>query len=83
MRFDIVLIDEPSEGLAPMIVSEVFAIVRELRDRGAIVLLVEQNIHEALSVADCFHVVERGKIVFSGDAESEEDRVRLMQLIAV
>jgi branched-chain amino acid transport system ATP-binding protein len=79
----LVLIDEPSEGLAPMIVTEVFAIVRELRDRGAIVLLVEQNVHQALSVADRFHVVERGKIVFSGEAGVEADRTRLMQLIAV
>jgi branched-chain amino acid transport system ATP-binding protein len=79
----LVLIDEPSEGLAPMIVAEVFAIVRELRDRGAIVLLVEQNVHQALSVADRFHVVERGKIVFGGEAGVEADRTRLMQLIAV
>lgn len=79
----LVLIDEPSEGLAPMIVAEVFAIVRELRDRGAIVLLVEQNVHEALSVADRFHVVERGRIVFSGEGEKDADRERLMQLIAV
>lgn len=79
----LVLIDEPSEGLAPMIVAEVFAIVRGLRDRGAIVLLVEQNVHQALSVADRFHVVERGKIVFSGEAGVEADRTRLMQLIAV
>jgi branched-chain amino acid transport system ATP-binding protein len=79
----LVLIDEPSEGLAPMIVAEVFAIVRELRDRGAIVLLVEQNVHRALSAADRFHVVERGKIVFSGEAGVEADRTRLMRLIAV
>ena len=79
----LVLIDEPSEGLAPMIVAEVFAIVRELRDRGAIILLVEQNVHEALSVADRFHVVERGQIVFSGEAEDPADRERLQRLIAV
>jgi branched-chain amino acid transport system ATP-binding protein len=66
-----------------MIVTEVFAIVRELRDRGAIVLLVKQSVHQALSVADRFHVVERGKIVFSGEAGVEADRTRLMQLIAV
>jgi branched-chain amino acid transport system ATP-binding protein len=47
------------------------------------VLLVEQNVHEALSIADRFHVVERGKIVFSGEAGVEADRARLMQLIAV
>ena len=79
----LVLIDEPSEGLAPMIVAEIFAIVRELRDQGAIILLVEQNVHEALSVADRFHVVERGQIVFSGEAEHQPDRQRLLGLIAV
>lgn len=79
----LVLIDEPSEGLAPMIVAEIFAIVRELREQGAIILLVEQNVHEALSVADRFHVVERGQIVFSGEAESASDRERLLKLIAV
>jgi branched-chain amino acid transport system ATP-binding protein len=79
----LVLIDEPSEGLAPMIVAEIFAIVRELREQGAIILLVEQNIHEALSVADRFHVVERGQIVFSGEAENAGDRERLLKLIAV
>jgi branched-chain amino acid transport system ATP-binding protein len=79
----LVLIDEPSEGLAPMIVAEIFAIVRELREQGAVILLVEQNIHEALSVADRFHVVERGQIIFSGEAENAGDRERLLKLIAV
>lgn len=79
----LVLIDEPSEGLAPMIVEEVFAIVQELRGRGAIILLVEQNVHKALSVASRFHVIERGGIVFSGDPTSDTDRGQLMQLLAV
>lgn len=79
----LVLVDEPSEGLAPMIVAEVFAIVRELRERGCIVLLVEQNVHEALSVTDRFVVIERGRIVLSGDAEDESDRARLLTALAV
>ena len=79
----LVLVDEPSEGLAPMIVAEVFAIVRELRERGCIVLLVEQNVHEALSVTDRFVVIERGRIVLSGDAEDPEDRARLLTALAV
>ena len=79
----LVLIDEPSEGLAPMIVAEIFAIVRELRDQGAIVLLVEQNVHEALSVADRFYVVERGCIALTGQAEEPADRERLLSAIAV
>jgi branched-chain amino acid transport system ATP-binding protein len=79
----LVLVDEPSEGLAPMIVAEVFAIVRELRERGCIVLLVEQNVHEALSVTDRFVLIERGQIVLSGDAELESDRQRLLAALAV
>jgi len=79
----LVLVDEPSEGLAPMIVAEVFAIVRELRERGCIVLLVEQNVHEALSVTDRFVVIERGRIVLSGDAEDEADREKLLTALAV
>ena len=79
----LVLVDEPSEGLAPMIVAEVFAIVRELKERGAMVLLVEQNVHEALSVTDRFVVIERGRVVLSGEAEDAGDRERLMRALAV
>jgi branched-chain amino acid transport system ATP-binding protein len=79
----LVLIDEPSEGLAPMIVAEIFAIIRELRDRGCIVLLVEQNVHEALSVTDRFIVIERGQIVLSGDSEEKSDRAKLLAALAV
>ncbi|QRG08659.1 ABC transporter ATP-binding protein [Xanthobacter dioxanivorans] len=79
----LVLVDEPSEGLAPMIVAEVFAIVRELRDSGAIVLLVEQNVHEALAVTDRFVVIERGRVVLTGDGENAQDRARLLSALAV
>lgn len=79
----LVLVDEPSEGLAPMIVAEVFAIVRELRDRGAIVLLVEQNVHEALAVTDRFIVIERGQVVLAGDGEKPDDREKLLSVLAL
>lgn len=79
----LVLVDEPSEGLAPMIVAEVFAIVRELQASGAIVLLVEQNVHEALSVTDRFIVIERGQIVLTGDGENNDDRTGLLAALAV
>jgi branched-chain amino acid transport system ATP-binding protein len=79
----LVLVDEPSEGLAPMIVAEIFAVLRDLRESGAIVLLVEQNVHEALSLADRFYAVERGRIVLEGMAESPSDRERLMATISV
>lgn len=77
----VVLVDEPSEGLAPMIVAEVFAIIREMREKGEIVLLVEQNVHEALSVCDHFVLIERGQIVLRGDPEV--DRETLLQALHV
>ena len=82
-RPQLVLIDEPSEGLAPMIVADVFAIITEMKAAGAIVLLVEQNVHGALNVADRFYVLERGTVVAQGDARSEKDRAQLMEAIAV
>jgi branched-chain amino acid transport system ATP-binding protein len=82
-RPKLVLIDEPSEGLAPMIVAEVFAIVRELRDHGCIVLLVEQNVHEALSVTDRFIVIERGSVVLAGNGEDAADRSAVLARLAV
>lgn len=77
------LIDEPSEGLAPMIVAEIFAIIRELKERGVAVLLVEQNLHEALSVCDRFYAIDRGRVLTTGDAENPADRERLMDVLAV
>ncbi|MFB9150405.1 ABC transporter ATP-binding protein [Roseovarius ramblicola] len=80
---DVVLIDEPSEGLAPMIVAEIFAIIRQMRDDGKAVLLVEQNIHEAVSVCDRFVAIERGRIVLDGDPEDAEDRNSLIGQLSV
>jgi branched-chain amino acid transport system ATP-binding protein len=80
---DVVLIDEPSEGLAPMIVAEIFAIIRQMRDDGKAVLLVEQNIHEALSVCDRFVAIERGRVVLEGDPEDAEDRNLLIGQLSV
>jgi len=77
------LIDEPSEGLAPMIVADIFAIINEMKAGGAIVLLVEQNVNGALAVADRFYAIERGAVVLAGNAKDETDRARLMDAIAV
>lgn len=60
------LLDEPSMGLAPKLVSQIFAIVREERERGASILLVEQNARAALALADRAYVLERGRIVLQG-----------------
>jgi branched-chain amino acid transport system ATP-binding protein len=82
-RPQLVLIDEPSEGLAPMIVADIFAIITEMKAAGAIVLLVEQNVHGALAVSDRFYAIERGTVVVAGDAGNEADKARLLEAITV
>lgn len=75
-----VLLDEPSAGLSPAMVSDTIARVRTLRDRGVGVLMVEQNIREALPVADHVHVLAGGRTQFSGSPEEIRDDARLMAL---
>ncbi len=65
-RPKLLLLDEPSLGLAPLIVQQVFRIVADIRERGTTVLLVEQNAHMALSVADRGYVLETGNLLVSG-----------------
>ena len=64
----LVMLDEPSMGLSPILVSEIFKIVRRLKELGVTVLLVEQNAKMALSVADRAYVLETGRIVLDGPA---------------
>ena len=64
----IILMDEPSMGLSPLYVAEIFDIIREISESGTTVLLVEQNAKKALSIADRAYVLETGNIVLSGDA---------------
>jgi len=64
----LLLLDEPSMGLAPLIVEEVFSIIAGLRREGMTILLVEQNAHEALPLADHAYVLESGRVVHSGAA---------------
>ena len=66
---DLLLMDEPTEGLAPLIVREVGRVIAELKREGLSILLVEQNLPLALSVADTVHVLSRGQIVHSGMPE--------------
>jgi branched-chain amino acid transport system ATP-binding protein len=62
------MLDEPSLGLAPRLVDEVFTIVRRIQADGVTVLLIEQNVAKALALADDAHVLERGRLVASGRA---------------
>ncbi len=62
----LLLMDEPSLGLAPLVVEEIFRIIGELRAEGATIFLVEQNAHMALQVADHFYLLEQGRVTFSG-----------------
>ncbi|NLA59164.1 MAG: ABC transporter ATP-binding protein [Firmicutes bacterium] len=64
----LLLLDEPSMGLAPLLVREIFEIIKQINAAGMTILLVEQNAHMALSVADTAYVLETGRIVFSGPA---------------
>lgn len=66
---DFVLMDEPSMGLSPLLVSEIFDIIKAINENGTTVLLVEQNAKKALSIADRAYVLETGNIVLSGDAK--------------
>lgn len=65
----IVLMDEPSMGLAPILVKEIFDIIKRVNEQGTTVLLVEQNANMALSIADRAYVLETGQIVSEGNAE--------------
>ena len=64
----LLLLDEPSEGLAPMIVQDIIEVLRNLKREGLAVLLVEQNLRTALAVADRHHVMNKGEICFTGSS---------------
>ena len=69
LKPQIILMDEPSMGLSPIFVNEIFDIIQAVSESGTTVLLVEQNAKKALSIADRAYVLETGKIVLSGDAK--------------
>jgi branched-chain amino acid transport system ATP-binding protein len=80
----LLLMDEPSEGLAPVMVQQLESIIVGLRQEGLGVLLVEQNLYSALAVADRVFILETGKVVHQGTpAEIEADTTRLQQFLGV
>ena len=77
----LLILDEPSQGLAPLIVKEVFRIVAQMKEEGISVLLVEQNVRVALEIADQAYVLENGQIVYSGSAAelgADEERIQAL-----
>jgi branched-chain amino acid transport system ATP-binding protein len=75
----LLFLDEPSQGLAPLIVQDVFRVVVEMRNAGMSVLLVEQNVRAAVEIADRAYVLDDGKVVYEGPAAEfakDEERVR-------
>ena len=77
----LLILDEPSQGLAPLIVREVFRIVQQMKDEGISVLLVEQNARMSLEIADDAYVLDDGIVVYSGSAKelgADEARVRAL-----
>ncbi|GAA0516876.1 ABC transporter ATP-binding protein [Pigmentiphaga daeguensis] len=75
----LLLLDEPSLGLAPRIVKEIFLIIAELRRRGVAILLVEQNARAALQTADYAYVLETGQVVLAGPARELADDPRVVE----
>lgn len=74
----LMLLDEPSMGLAPLLVKEIFSIIKDINNNGTTVLLVEQNANMALSIANRAYVIQNGSIAFEGKAEEllKDDNVR-------
>lgn len=72
-RPSMLMLDEPSMGLAPMLVEEIFRIIADLKADGKTILLVEQNANMALAIADRAYVLESGKVVLSGEAKMLRD----------
>jgi branched-chain amino acid transport system ATP-binding protein len=79
----LLLIDEPTEGLAPMVVADIFRLMEELKSQGISILLIEQNIHKAIHLCDRHYVVERGKVVLEGNSKNIEERQELIRRVSV
>jgi branched-chain amino acid transport system ATP-binding protein len=75
----LLMLDEPSLGLAPLIVRDIFAIIADLKQQGSTILLVEQNARKALQVADHAYVLEHGRIVQHGPAAALADDPRILE----
>jgi len=75
----LLLLDEPSLGLAPLLVERIFGVIRELKRQGTTMLLVEQNVHHALDVADRAYVIETGRVTLDGPASELKHNPQIEQ----
>ena len=84
MHPSLLVLDEPSEGLAPMIVEEIIGVLRGLKREGLAILLVEQNLRAAFAVGDRHHIMNKGEICFTGtSAEIESNETVLREYLSV
>lgn len=74
----LLMLDEPSMGLAPMLINEVFKIIADIKAQGIPILLVEQNARKALQIADYAYVLERGTVVYEGEAKKLQQDARII-----
>lgn len=77
---DLLLLDEPSMGLAPLIVKQIFEIIREINNDGMTILLIEQNAHKALEIADYAYIIEGGSIKFEGPSNEVRNSDKVKEL---
>jgi branched-chain amino acid transport system ATP-binding protein len=77
-RPSLCIIDEPSSGLAPLVVEEIFRIIQGLRDQGIAIFLIEQNVQQTLEIADRAYVLENGRVTLEGESKQllEEELIR-------
>lgn len=78
-RPKLLLLDEPSMGLAPLVVADIFRVIQEINQEGTTILLVEQNVRQALKIAHYAYVLETGKIVLHGEAQEVASNPRVME----
>jgi branched-chain amino acid transport system ATP-binding protein len=78
-RPKVLMLDEPSMGLAPLMVEKIFSIIREIHKQGMTILMVEQNAHKALEIAQRAYVLETGKIVLEGSAQALMNNAQVKQ----
>jgi branched-chain amino acid transport system ATP-binding protein len=80
----LLLLDEPTEGLAPLIIEELIQVIGRIKMEGVTVLLVEQNVESAFKVADRHYILEQGKVVYSGRNEDlKEDKEVMLRYLSV